>query len=277
MNITRKTILRFKNSLISEEKSPATIEKYLRDAGGFALFAGGREPTKETVLAYKKLLISRYSARSVNSMLAGINKFLSFIGKDEIKVKAVRLQKSAFCSEEKELTKSEYLRLCSAAEKRKNTRLSLILQAVSGTGIRISELKYITVEAARRGEATVSCKGKTRTIFIVKELRKKLLSYAVSNGIKSGTIFITRSGKPIDRTSVWREMKSICTQANVLPQKVFPHNLRRLFARTFYFLEKDIVKLADILGHSSVNTTRIYIISTGTEHRRRMEKMRMIL
>ena len=270
-------MLSFKDRLISEEKSPATVEKYLRDTRAFALFAGGREPTKETVLAYKKLLISRYSARSVNSMLAGINKFLSFIGKNVIKVTAVRLQKSAFCSEEKELTKAEYLRLCRAAEKKKNSRLSLILQAVCGTGIRISELKYITVEAARRGEATVNCKGKTRTIFIVKELRKKLLSYAANNGIKSGTIFITRSGKPIDRTSIWREMKSICAQANVLPQKVFPHNLRRLFARTFYFLEKDIVKLADILGHSSVNTTRIYIISTGTEHRRRMEKMRMIL
>ena len=147
-------MLRFKNSLISEEKSPATIEKYLRDAGGFALFAGGREPTKETVLAYKKLLISRYSARSVNSMLAGINKFLSFIGKDEIKVKAVRLQKSAFCSEEKELTKAEYMRLCRTAEKKHNARLNLILQTICGTGIRVSELQYITVEAVKCSEAS---------------------------------------------------------------------------------------------------------------------------
>ena len=172
MQVTSKALFDFKNYLTSEEKSPATVEKYLRDTKAFVLFADGSEPTKETVMAYKKLLIARCSARSVNSMLAGINKFLSFIGKSEIKVKAVRLQKSAFCSEEKELTKAEYLRLCRAAEKRKNTRLSLILQAVCGTGIRISELKYITVEAARRGEATVNCKGKTRTIFIVKELRK---------------------------------------------------------------------------------------------------------
>ncbi len=277
MQVTPKTLCDFKNYLISEEKSAATVEKYMRDAGAFVLFADGSEPTKETVMAYKKLLIDGYSARSVNSMLAGINKFLSFINKSEIKVKTVRLQKSAFCSEEKEMTKTEYMRLCRAAEKKKNMRLSLILQAVCGTGIRVSELKYITVEAARRGEATVNCKGKTRTIFIVKALRKKLLSYAASNGIKSGALFVTRSGKPVDRTNIWREMKSICAEANVLPQKVFPHNLRRLFARTFYFIEKDIVKLADILGHSSVNTTRIYIISTGTEHRRRMEKMHLIL
>lgn len=277
MQVTPKTLCDFKNYLISEEKSAATVEKYMRDAGAFVLFADGSEPTKETVMAYKKLLIDGYSARSVNSMLAGVNKFLSFINKGEIKVKAVRLQKSAFCSEEKEMTKTEYMRLCRAAEKKKNMRLSLILQTVCGTGIRVSELKHITVEAARRGEATVNCKGKTRTVFIVKKLRKKLLSYAASNGIKSGALFVTRSGKPIDRTNIWREMKNICAEANVLPQKVFPHNLRRLFARTFYFIEKDIVKLADILGHSSVNTTRIYIISTGTEHRRRMEKMHMIL
>lgn len=277
MQVTPKTLCDFKNYLISEEKSAATVEKYMRDAGAFVLFADGSEPTKETVMAYKKLLIDGYSARSVNSMLAGVNKFLSFINKGEIKVKAVRLQKSAFCSEEKEMTKTEYMRLCRAAEKKKNMRLSLILQTVCGTGIRVSELKHITVEAARRGEATVNCKGKTRTVFIVKKLRKKLLSYAASNGIKSGALFVTRSGKPIDRTNIWREMKNICAEANVLPQKVFPHNLRRLFARTFYFIEKDIVKLADILGHSSINTTRIYIISTGTEHRRRMEKMHMIL
>ena len=162
------------------------------------------------------------------------------------------------------------MRLADTARKKGNTRLNLLLQTICGTGIRVSELQFITVEAVRRGEVSVSLKGKTRTVFIVRALRKKLLSYAAEQGIKSGAIFISR-------TNIWREMKGICAQSNVNPAKVFPHNLRRLFARVFYSLEKDIAKLADILGHSSINTTRIYIISTGAEHRRQMENMRLII
>lgn len=169
------------------------------------------------------------------------------------------------------------MRLCKTAERRHNKRLSLILQTICATGIRISELQYITVEAAKRGKAVVNCKSKTRTVFIVKELKQKLLRYAAEQNIKDGMIFITRTGKPISRTNIWREMKALCGEANVNPEKVFPHNLRHLFARVFYGIEKDIAKLADILGHSSIDTTRIYIISTGTEHRRRMENMHLII
>ena len=193
-----------------------------------------------------------------------------------MRVNAIKLQQEVFRPDEKELTKEEYERLCTAAEKKDNERLSLIIQTICGTGIRVSELVNITVEAVKKGEATVSCKGKIRTIFIVKALQKKLLFYARKQNISNGPIFITRNGNPMSRTTIWREMKAICKEANVNPQKVFPHNLRHLFARVFYAIEKDIAKLADILGHSSINTTRIYIISTGKEHRQRMERMRLV-
>ena len=192
-------------------------------------------------------------------------------------MKSIKLQRQIYCPEEKELTKAEYMRLVNAAKQKGNERLNLILQTICSTGIRVSELQYITVEAVKNGEAIVSLKGKTRSVFIVKELKKKLLRYAAEQKIHSGCIFITRTGKPISRTNIWREMKNLCEYAGVNPQKVFPHNLRHLFARVFYGIEKDIAKLADILGHSSINTTRIYIISTGDEHRRRMENMRLIL
>lgn len=195
----------------------------------------------------------------------------------ELRVKSLKLQQQVFCPEEKELTKAEYARLCRTAERKHNERLNLILQTICGTGIRVSELQYITVEAAKQGEAVVNRKAKTRSVFIVKELKQKLLRYAAEQGIKSGMIFVTRTGKPISRTNIWREMKALCEEANVNPQKVFPYNLRHLFARVFYRIEKDIAKLADILGHSSINTTRIYIISTGTGHRHRMENMRLII
>ena len=175
------------------------------------------------------------------------------------------------------MTKAEYIRLIQTAQQKKNTRLNLIIQTICGTGIRVSELQFITVEAVKCGKAIVNCKGKTRTIFIVKSLNKKLLQYAKEKHITAGAIFITRTGKPVSRTNIWREMKNLCEEANVNPNKVFPHNLRHLFARTFYGIEKDIAKLADILGHSSINTTRIYIISTGKEHRKRMEHMRLVI
>ncbi len=210
-------------------------------------------------------------------MLASLNSLFAFSGRHELRVKSLKLQQQVFCPEEKELTRAEYERLCAAAAWKKNERLNLILQTICGTGIRVSELKCITVEAARHGEAVVSGKGKTRSVFLVKELRQKLLRYAAKRGIGGGMIFVTRTGRPVSRTNIWREMKALCEQARVNPKKVFPHNLRHLFARVFYGMEKDIAKLADILGHSSINTTRIYIVSTGTEHRRRMEHMRLIL
>ena len=277
LRITTKDIAGFREHLILEERSVATIQKYIRDVKVFMAYAQNSAITKGTVIAYKKYLQENYAVRSVNSMLASINSFFSFFGWNDLKVKSLKLQQQVFCPEEKELTKAEYTRLCKAAQRRHNERLNLILQTICGTGIRVSELQFITIEAARCGEAVVSCKAKTRTVFLVKALRQKLLRYAAEQNIKSGMIFVTRTGKPISRTNIWREMKALCIEADVNPQKVFPHNLRHLFAHVFYGIEKDIAKLADILGHSSINTTRIYIISTGMEHRRRMENMHLIL
>ncbi len=267
----------FKEYLVLQERSQATIEKYIRDSLIFAKFADNRELSKEVVIEYKKYLQEKYAVRSVNSMLASINSLFLFLGRHELKVKSLKVQQQVFCSENNELTKDEYARLCKAAKCRHNERLNIILQTICGTGIRVGELQFITVEAVKQSEAVVSLKGKTRSIFIVKALKKKLLRYAAEQNIKTGAIFVTRTGKPINRTNIWREMKALCAEANVNPQKVFPHNLRHLFARVFYGIEKDIVKLADILGHSSINTTRIYIISTGSEHRKRMEKMKLII
>lgn len=275
--ITAKMIAGFREHLILEERSVATIQKYIRDVKAFMAYAQNSAITKETVIAYKKYLQENYAVRSVNSMLASINSFFSLFGWNDLKVKSLKLQQQVFCPEEKELAKEEYTRLCRAAVRKHNERLNLILQTICGTGIRVSELQYITVEAVKHGETVVNCKTKTRSVFIVKELRQKLLRYAAEQNIKSGMIFVTRTGKPISRTNIWREMKALCVEANVNPERVFPHNLRHLFARVFYGIEKDIAKLADILGHSSINTTRIYIISTGTEHRQRMENMRLII
>lgn len=276
--LTEKQIVAFAVHLKNEEKSVNTIEKYIRDVWAFYAYADGLLVTKETVIAYKnKLLTDNYAARSINSMLASINSLFSFLGWADLKVKSIRLQRQIYCPEEKELTKAEYMRLIHTAKQKGNERLNLLIQTICGTGIRVSELQYITVEAVKCAEAVVSLKGKTRSVFIVRELQKKLLRYAAEQKITSGAIFITRSGKPMSRTNIWREMKNLCVQAGVNPQKVFPHNLRHLFARTFYGIEKDIAKLADILGHSSINTTRIYIITTGNEHRQRMENMRLII
>ncbi len=276
--LTEKQIGAFAVYLKSEEKSKNTIEKYIRDVSAFANYTSGVAITKEVVIAYKNCLITHdYAVRSINSMLASLNGLFSFLGWADLKVKSIKLQRQIYCPEEKELTKAEYMRLVNTAKQKGNERLNLLIQTICGTGIRVSELQYITVESVKCGEAVVSLKGKTRAVFIVRDLQKKLLRYAAEQNITSGAIFITRNGKPMSRTNIWREMKSLCEQAGVNPQKVFPHNLRHLFARTFYGIEKDIAKLADILGHSSINTTRIYIITTGNEHRQRMENMRLII
>lgn len=276
--LTQNKISDFYKWLQSEEKSENTIEKYIRDISAFMVYLGGVTITKETVIAYKnKLITENYAVRSINSMLASLNSLFAFLGWVDLKVKSIKLQRQIYCPEEKELTKAEYTRLVNAAKQKGNERLNLLIQTICGTGIRVSELQFITVEAVKNGEAVVSLKGKTRTVFIIKDLKQKLLRYAREQKISTGAIFITRTGKPMCRTNIWREMKSLCEQAGVNPQKVFPHNLRHLFARTFYGIEKDIAKLADILGHSSINTTRIYIITTGDEHRRRMENMRLII
>ena len=266
----------FRENLIREEKSAATVEKYLRDAGAFLAYSVGRIITKEHTVAYKHSLQERgYAVRSVNSMLASINSLLDFLGWTDCKVKNLRCQRQTYCTEEKELTKAEYLRLLEASKHQE--QLNLVIQTICGTGIRVSELKYFTVEAVRNGEITVQCKNKTRTILVPGKLKKMLLDYAKKCRIRGGSVFITRNGKPLDRSNIWAQMKRLCKTAGVNPSKVFPHNLRKLFARTFYGIEKDIAKLADILGHSSINTTRIYIMTTGTEHRRKIERLGLVV
>ena len=276
--LTEKHITEYSTYLEGQEKCKNTIEKYIRDVRRFEAYMNGKEIKKENVIAFKqKLFFENYAVRSINSMLAAINSLFSFLGWVDLKVKSMKFQRQIYCPEEKELTKAEYMRLLNTAQQKGNERLNLLIQTICGTGIRVSELQYITVEAARCGEAIVSLKGKTRSVFIIRDLQKKLLRYVAEKKISSGAIFVTRSGKPMSRTNIWREMKNLCEQAGVNSQKVFPHNLRHLFARTFYAIERDIAKLADILGHSSINTTRIYIITTGNEHRQRMENMRLII
>ena len=274
--ISSQRLKAFYEYLLREEKSAATAEKYLRDARSFAAFAGGKEITKELTVAFKKYLEEQnYAVRSINSMVASLNSLLGFLGCADCKVKTMRCQRQTYCAEDKELTKAEYLRLLEAS--RKNEQLHLVIQAICSTGIRVSELRYFTVEAVQRGEVTVDCKNKTRTILVPGKLKNILLNFAKRRGITTGVIFITRNGKPLNRSNIWAAMKKLCETAGVKPSKVFPHNLRKLFARTFYGIEKDIAKLADILGHSSINTTRIYIVTTGVEHRRKIERLGLVV
>lgn len=274
LHLTEKLTARYAQQLYAEEKSRVTIEKYLRDLCRFAHFTGAEPLTKERVIAYKQHLLTQgYALRSVNSMLAAVNGFLAFCGRADLRVRLCRTQREIYRPAERELSRAEYLRLLSAAD----TRMQLLMQTICATGIRVSELQYFTLEAVRRGEITVACKNKTRKILIPGKLQKCLLRYARSRGISGGVLFCTRSGRPLDRSNIWAAMKRLCAMAKVSPDKVFPHNLRKLFARTFYELEKDIAKLADVLGHSSINTTRIYLMSTGQEHRRLLERMHLLL
>ena len=267
----------YEDHLKNEEKSQATCEKYVRDIKHFVEFAGERDIDKALLLDYKAVLEGEYAITSANSMIAALNSFLRYAGWHDLCIRQFKIQKNAYSPEEKELSAAEFHSLIRTAEQNNKERLSLVIQTICGTGIRVSELQYLTVEAVRKGEATVSCKGKTRKIFVVSKLQKKLLAYAKRNKIESGILFTTKYGKPLDRSNIWREMKKLCELAGVAAEKVFPHNLRHLFARSFYSIEKDIAKLADILGHSNINTTRIYIMTTFAEHKRKMESMRLII
>lgn len=278
MRIIRDEDIRsFSEYLYGREMSRATLEKYHRDILSFSEFAAGRGIDKQLCLDYKAHLEKKYAVASANSMIASVNSFFKYMEWFDCCIKQFKVQKKVFCSEEDELTKNEYLRLVKTAQSKGNERLNLVLQTICSTGIRVSELKYITVEALQTGSAEVSCKGKNRVILIVSQLRTLLKDYVRKHGIFGGPIFVTKNGKALDRSNIWREMKQLCKDAKVSDKKVFPHNLRHLFARAFYKIEKDIAKLADILGHSSINTTRIYIISTGSEHRRKMENMHLIV
>lgn len=274
--ITQEFIKKFENYLIQEEKAENTVEKYIHDVILFMMWLNCREVSKTVVLEYKRKLISTYSPATVNSHLSSLNSFFDFCGWHDCKTKNVKIQKQIFSRTEKELTKAEYERLLQAARSRKNQKLYYLMQTICSTGIRVSELKHITAEAVKTGQATINCKGKMRIVILPKQLCKMLKEYMRSQGIKSGSVFVTRTGKPLDRFAIWKSLKALCDSAGVARDKVFPHNLRHLFARTFYSLEKDIVRLADILGHSSVNTTRIYTMETGEIHRKQIQRLGLL-
>ncbi|MBQ8830711.1 MAG: tyrosine-type recombinase/integrase [Oscillospiraceae bacterium] len=273
--LTDVIIIGYSEFLITEEKSKATCEKYIRDVRRFKVYTGGEPVTKEMVVAWKNSLVNNYAVRSVNSMLAAVNSLFDFLGWSDCKVKNLKLQKQMYCAEEKELKKTEYLRLLEASKK--NIQLNLVLQTICGTGIRVSELKYFTAEAVAAGEVNINCKSKVRRILIPGKLRKLLLDYARKRKITEGAIFVGKNGAPLDRSCIWRQMKRLCEAANVKESKVFPHNLRKLFARSFYIVEKDIAQLADVLGHSNINTTRIYIMTTGEEHLKKIERLGLVV
>lgn len=274
--ITKELLIKFKEHLLEEEKSPATVEKYMRDIGAFYTWVKGKNLDKTLILQYKDHLISLYASVSVNSIISTLNRFFEFNNRHELKVKLLKIQKQTFLNKEKELSKQEYERLLCAAKSKKNKRLFYLMQTICSTGIRVSELKFITVETLKYGTAEINCKGKMRRVFLPKQLCKMLKEYVKEKGIKNGPVFISKNGKPLDRSNIWSDMKKLCDTALVSPDKVFPHNLRHLFARTYYTLQKDIVRLADILGHSSVNTTRIYTMETGEIHRMQIQRLGLL-
>lgn len=267
----------FARQLQEDERSPVTIENYLRHIRAFAAWAGGQAVTKDLATQWKEHLISQYRPGTVNTMLVSLNRFFAFLGWYDCQVKTLRIQRRLFREDSRELTRAEYERLVSAAQASGRERLVLLLETICSTGIRISEVKYITVEALKLGKAEISLKGKIRTILLPNKLCRKLLKYAKKQETVSGEVFLTRNGKGMSRKQIWAEMKSICAKAKVAATKVFPHNLRHLFARVFYKACRDVAKLADVLGHSSMETTRIYLISTGVEHAHTLERLRLIL
>ncbi|MBT9778522.1 tyrosine-type recombinase/integrase [Clostridium sp. MCC353] len=271
------TIDRYERYLVDEERSKATVEKYIRDIRKFFEFLSEDKcVNKEIMIAFKNHLLQNYKISSVNSILVAVNNFLSFSGLMECRVKQFRLQKNLFCRKDQELTKEDYQKLVQAARLKDNERLSLLMQTICSTGIRVSEHRFISVEALKQGYAVISNKGKTRTIFLTPELSGRLKVYCSKKHIESGAVFITKSGKPLDRSNIWTMMKALCRDAGVDPKKVYPHNLRHLFAFTFYGIEKDLLRLADILGHSSIETTRICTISSGVEHKRILSKLNLL-
>ena len=274
--ITQDLIDNFKNHLINEEKASATLEKYIHDIKAFYEWANETQIDKRKVLDYKEYLIGKFAPASVNSVLSSLNSFFEFNKWYEMKVKMLKIQKQIYAQRSKELSKSEYERLLGAAKRKSNQRLYLLMQTICASGIRVSELQYITIDAIHRREATINCKNKMRVVILPKELCRMLAEYAKNQEITSGPIFVTKTGKPLDRSTIWKMMKALCESAGVSKDKVFPHNLRHLFARTFYTIQKDIVRLADILGHSSVNTTRIYTMETGEIHRRQIQKLGLL-
>jgi len=272
-----KRVNEYLEMLKQEERSSSTQAQYQRSVERFLSYAGGRELDKELVVAYKEELAREFSPSTVNGALAALNGYFKFLGRDDLRVRRLKMQHNSYCTQERELNREEYLALVQAAKDRGNEKLYLILQTICGTGIRVSELKFITAEAVAAGAARVRMKGKNRVILLPERLEVLLADYARRQEITSGPIFITKYGNPMDRSNIWQMLRSLCADAGVEPQKVFPHNLRHLFARCFYAEDKDLSKLADVLGHSNINTTRIYIISSGKEHRACMDKLGLVV
>lgn len=260
-----------------QERSKATLQKYQHDLNALLEFLNGKELTKTELINWKEHLVSRYAPASVNAMLAAVNGYVRYMGWPELAVKPLKIQRSLFLEEEKELTREEYVRLVKAAHEKENERLALVLQTICATGIRVSELKFITVEAVQSGRTEISNKGKRRVVFLPEGLRKLLKKYIRNQKKTAGAVFTTRTGKTLDRSNIWRDMKKLCESANVSEKKVFPHNLRHLFARTFYSIEKDLSRLADILGHTNLTTTRIYTAESGAVHARQMERLKLVV
>ncbi len=261
--INEEKICEFYEHLVSEEKAVATIKKYIRDLHFFCNYLSPeKNVNKEIVISYKIYLLEKYSIASVNSMIAALNNFFIFFQKQDLCIKSVKRQKDIFCEKELFLTKNEYKRLLNSAKKGGNKRLYLIMQTICSTGIRIGELRFITKEAVGKGRAQINLKGKVRMVLLPNALRTMLKRYCSEEGINSGCVFVTRNGKAVDRSNIWSEMKKLCISAKVDSRKVYPHNLRHLFARTFYCVTKDLNRLADVLGHSSIETTRIYTKTT---------------
>ena len=276
--LTNEQIAAFASSLVRAERSPATIEKYLRSVRAFFLYLDGQPVTKDAVVAWKEHLQSMggYSPSTVNASLAALNDLFAFLSWSDCRAHYLKVQHRLFRDAGQELGREDYERLIMAARESGRERIALVMETICATGIRVSEVRYITVEAAKEGRTTISLKGKIRTILLPGKLCRRLLKYAKKQKITSGEIFLTRGGKPMGRCQIWAEMKRLCCAAGVAADKVFPHNLRHLFARTFYRACQDVVKLADILGHSSIETTRIYLLTTGTEHLRQLERLGLL-
>ena len=274
--ITEETLAAFARQLGEEERSPATLEKYLREVRQFAAFLGGREVTRELAAAWREELSARQSPATVNGKLTALDRLLASLGWEDCRVKHLRVQRQLFRDSARELSREEYARLVETARRLGRGRLSLLMETICATGIRVSEVRYITAEAVREGRTEIALKGKIRTILLPGKLCRKLEKYARQKKITSGELFLTRSGRPMSRKQIWAEMKGVCRAAGVAPSKVFPHNLRHLFAQCFYRVSRDVAKLADVLGHSSIETTRIYLISTGAEHARTLDQLRLI-
>lgn len=274
--LTQEKIAFFRGYLINEEKSKATQDKYLRDVSGLAEWLGGRDFDKNDVLRYKAAMLERYAAASVNSVISSLNSLFDCLEWHELKIKTIKLQRRIFAESDRELTKAEYGRLLTEARRRRDDKLGLLMQTICSTGIRVSELRFITVESVKARFADINCKGKRRRVFLPERLCRALTQYVRCRKIKSGSVFVTKNGRPLDRSNIWLAMKKLCAAAGVSDKKVFPHNLRHLFARTYYSLQMDIVRLADILGHSSINTTRIYTMETGEVHREQIQKLGLL-